>query len=48
MPVSMVVAMLCLAAACFIGAFAYAPDVRRGLGALWRVLRALAARPRRH
>jgi hypothetical protein len=48
MPVATIAAMLCLAAAAVIGAFAYAPDVRRGLTALARAIRALTHRPRQH
>ena len=46
MPLSMAAAILCLAAASFIGIFAYAPDLRRGIDALRRALRALTRRPR--
>ncbi len=48
MPVSMVVALLCLAAAAFIGTFAYAPDLKRGVELLRRALRALTRRPHHH
>ena len=48
MSVSMVVALLCLAAAAFIGALAYAPDLKRGLEMLRRALRALTRRPHHH